>query len=359
MPKSRTVLVIDDDPIDRESYVRALRRHSGQETEVLEADSGEAGLALADVRHVDCVLLDYNLPDMDGLKVLRELRSRPTETEIPVVMLTGAGSEQIAVETMKEGCQDYVVKDHDLATAVPKAVAGAIEKVELRRELEHKRRALEEAQREQVLLRDKFLSHVSHELRTPLAAVHQFVSLCLDGLAGELTDVQQQYLEIAFRNVAQLKAMIADLMEVTRAEAGKLRVDPQPVELAPLLEEAAGTLQGQASKKGIELQWQAGGERIPTVLADPTRVRQLLVNLIENAIKFTDAGGHITVKASAKDGFARISVLDTGCGIDLDAQARIFDRLHQEGAEGADLELTMIGPSGQTVASDPTTGTTA
>jgi len=330
----RTVLVIEDDPIDREAYARFFARHPGHRYQVLEAETGAEGLTLLEDTSVDCVVLDYNLPDVDGLHVLAELRKRPPELEIPVVMLTGAGSEKIAVETMKLGSQDYVVKDHANADAILRAVDNAIEKVRLRREIEGKRQALAEASREQLELKDKFLSHVSHELRTPLTAVHQFLSLCLDGLAGELTELQREYLETAFRNTQQLKKMIGDLMEATRAEAGKLRVETGLLEIRPLLEDVVATLRSRAEENGICLEIRAGEEPMPCVLADGARVRQILVNLIENAIKFTPRGGEIRVEVEEDDcGLLRVSVTDTGCGIGERGKGRIFDRLHQESAQ--------------------------
>lgn len=331
---TRTLLVIDDSSVDREIYARFLARDPRHHYEILEAETGREGLDLLAERPVDCVVLDYNLPDTDGLDILDELRASNRE-QVPVVMLTGAGSEAIAVETMKRGCQDYVVKSAASADGLLQAVENAIEKVTLRREIERKRADLEASQREQIELRNRFLSHVSHELRTPLTAVHQFLSLCLDDLAGALTAQQREYLEIAQRNTNQLKKMIGDLMEVTRAEAGKLRVELAPVGLQDLAEESVRTLHSAAASKQIELRAEPAPS-LPDVLADESRIRQILGNLIENAIKFTPPGGSITVSAvhdRADPDFVRISVRDTGCGISKEGQQKIFDSLHQEHLE--------------------------
>jgi signal transduction histidine kinase len=203
-------------------------------------------------------------------------------------------------------------------------------------ELEDLNQELETSRKEQLALKDRFLSHVSHELRTPLTAVHQFVELLLDGVAGETTPEQHEYLGLAFKNVRQLEAMIHDLMEVTRAQAGKLRVDPRPLELSELLEDTVCAFQAAAHDRSIALSLEAEPE-LPAVIADATRLRQVLNNLVENALKFTSEGGCITISASREPeeaGFMRVSVADSGKGIAPDEIEKVFDRLHQVDAEG-------------------------
>ena len=190
----------------------------------------------------------------------------------------------------------------------------------------------ERYRRRQLEIKDQFLSHVSHELRSPLTTVYQFVTILLDGLAGDLTPEQREYLEITLRSVNQLRGMIGDLLDVTRAEAGKLVVEPQSVRPATLVAETLQTLQPSAGAKRLALRADLPGD-LPAVHADPDRVRQVLTNLIENAIKFTPEGGEITVRAgvSAQDpGFLSVAVADTGCGISPKGTRQIFERLHQE-----------------------------
>src|ERR1700690_482952 len=122
----------------------------------------------------------------------------------------------------------------------------------------------------QLEFKDEFLSHVSHELRSPLNAIYQFVSILLDKLAGDLNPEQHEYLEIVLRNVKQLQAMIDDLLEVTRVQAGKLTFELQCTSVAEAIAYTVNTFQGAATVRGIELSIAIAGQ-LPLVWVDPTR----------------------------------------------------------------------------------------
>ena len=191
--------------------------------------------------------------------------------------------------------------------------------------------AMEQSRRQQLLTKDQFFSNVSHELRTPLTAVYQFVTIVLDGLAGNLTNEQKEYLGIALRNVKQLQAMVGDLLEAARAESGKLAIYPRAVSLNLSVGETLGTFSANARKKGVELSQDLPGD-LPLLYVDPRRLKQILTNLVDNALKFTPKDGRVRVQAgiSGEDrDFIHVSVTDTGCGISPDDAERIFNRLYQ------------------------------
>ena len=190
---------------------------------------------------------------------------------------------------------------------------------------------LERSRRQQLLTKDQFFSNVSHELRTPLTAVYQFVTIVLDGLAGKVTPEQKEYLEIAMRNVKQLQAMVGDLLEAARAENGKLAIHPRGVSLSLSVEETLNTFSANARQKGVQLRHKLPGD-LPLLYVDPRRLKQILTNLIDNALKFTQKDGDITVRAGlfAEDrDFIHVSVTDTGCGLSPSDAERIFNRLYQ------------------------------
>ena len=191
--------------------------------------------------------------------------------------------------------------------------------------------ALEAARQERSRLQEAFLSNVSHELRTPLTAIYFFVSNVTDGLLGEVAAEQLDQLHLAIENVNQLKEMVGDLLEITRVDSLKLTIDPQRVAVARMAAEVLSTCRSNAENKHITLCSDVQ-KALPYAWADPNRVRQILTNLVDNAIKFTAPGGSILVAVrefAAKSGFLHFSVTDTGCGISPAHLELIFDRLAQ------------------------------
>jgi signal transduction histidine kinase len=143
---------------------------------------------------------------------------------------------------------------------------------------------------QQLEFKNQFLSHVSHELRTPLSCIHQFVTILRDGLAGPLPAEQREHLETVLKSVTQLRAMISDLLEATRAESKKIRLERRPVAVGDLIRQPVSMMKSIAGQKqvGLELGLDT---RIGQVYADPDRVLQVLINLLDNAINFTPADG--------------------------------------------------------------------
>jgi len=179
--------------------------------------------------------------------------------------------------------------------------------------------------------KDEFLSHVSHELRSPLTAIKQFTTILLDGLAGELNKEQREYEQIVLKNIQQLQSMIDDLLEVTRLESGKLNVQPERMSLPDAVIDTLNTLQVTARAKEVTLSYDLPPD-LPSAYADQTRVRQILIILLDNAIKFTPNGGAVKIQARSlpqDSQFLLLDVSDTGCGIGGEATRKIFERLYQ------------------------------
>jgi signal transduction histidine kinase len=184
---------------------------------------------------------------------------------------------------------------------------------------------------QQMQLKDEFLSHVSHELRSPLAAIYQFLTILGDRLAGDLTLSQQECVDIVLRNVVQLRSMINDLLEVSHVSAAKVTIEQQSMAVADAIGYAIDTLQATAAAKNIEFTASAA-DKLPLVWADPMRVRQMLLILADNALKFTPANGVVTITArwsERESSFVVMEVADSGPGIALDVIDQVFDRLFQ------------------------------
>jgi PAS domain S-box-containing protein len=197
--------------------------------------------------------------------------------------------------------------------------------------------AREQSGQDQLKFKDDFLSQVSHELRSPLTAIKQFTSIILDGLAGEINAEQRKYQEIVLKNSVQLQSMIDDLLEVTRVESGKLSVVPECILATNAITDVFDTFRERANEKEVALSFVLP-RGLPQVYADPTRLRQILIVLVDNAIKFTPSGGVVKIQAQRNEADADtllLEVSDTGNGIDPEATTKIFERLYQ--VSGASL----------------------
>ena len=377
------LLIVDDSPEDRELYRRLLAQDGAHAYEFLEAETGEEGLRLAHDRLPDCLLLDYRLPDVDGLEFLSRLRA---ERLIPVIVLTGQGNEAVAVEAMKSGAQDYLLKGSVARDRLQQAVRNAIEKVALRRKVEESAAELAEAnaalrrmyddlevlveqrtaelsvanqelkreirvrewaeqERARLLVleqaarkqaeeanrtKDEFLATLSHELRTPLNAILGWVQVLRTGKLDPAAGARA--LETIERNARSQAQLIADLLDVSRIITGKLRLDFKPVELRRIIDSALETVRPAADAKGILLDISIGPLASP-VLGDADRLQQVIWNLLSNAIKFTPRAGRVEVRLREEGGNAVIRVSDSGIGIRPDFLPYVFDRFRQ--AEGS------------------------
>jgi signal transduction histidine kinase/CheY-like chemotaxis protein len=230
----------------------------------------------------------------------------------------------------KVGAAEFSAEDERLARTLAAQVTIAYENVVLYETAARNAEELDRHRRQQLEMKDQFVSHVSHELRTPLAVIHQFVTLMLDGLGGAITAEQRENLDVVLKNTLHLREMISDLLDITGAEAGKLLFEQHAVSLLPLFIELERNYRERAARKGILFLVQEP-RALSLVHADPQRLRQVLSNLIDNALKFTERG-KVTVRASMDDepGFMRVTVSDTGCGISQESLPLVFNRLYQE-----------------------------
>jgi signal transduction histidine kinase len=316
------VLLVEDNSGDARLLREMFSKESTGSFELTHVLRLSDALRLLAKGGIDIVLLDMGLPDGHGLDTVR--RAHAIAPGIPLIVLTGLDDEALAAQAMKEGAQDYLIKGEIENRALPRALRHSIERQRMQSETDLIRT-------HQMQFKDEFLSHVSHELRSPLTAIHQFVTILLDGLAGALVHEQRQYLEIALRNIKQLDSMINDLLDVTRVQSGKLIVEPQYASASDAIVYVLNTLQGTAKAKGVTLVCDIE-QGLPMVRADPTRIRQILVVLVDNAIKFTPTGGVVRVKGRTfadDSNFLVVEVSDSGCGFSADLTERIFERLFQ------------------------------
>ena len=258
--KAVKVLLVEDNAGDARLLREMFRKEKAGSFELTHLARMSEAVAHLARGGVDIVLLDMGLPDGQGIENLR--RARAAAPDVAMIVLTGLDDELLAAETIKEGAQDYLIKGQIENRALPRALRHATERHRMQVETDLIRT-------QQLQLRDEFLSLVSHELRSPLTSIYSFTTIVADGLAGETNPEQDDYLQIILRNVLQLEAMIEDLLEVTRAQAGKLSVELQPFSVDHAIAYAVETLKGFATEKEIALSYHPAAG-LPQAYADET-----------------------------------------------------------------------------------------
>ncbi|MGQ9714379.1 MAG: GAF domain-containing protein [Anaerolineae bacterium] len=191
--------------------------------------------------------------------------------------------------------------------------------------------------------KSEFVSTVSHELRTPMTSIKGYTDLLLMGAVGDLNPQQHHFLEVIKSNADRLTALINDLLDISRIETGRLRLDLQPMHVQEVIEEVLGSLRGRAEAKGLRVRAEVP-QGLPAVVADRDRITQVVLNLMDNAVRYTPEGGEVSVRVELADEALLVHVQDTGIGIAPEEQDRIFERFYRsEDARVQETEGTGLG----------------
>lgn len=320
------VLIVDDNPQDRLLIRRALAAEFSDLSVIEVRNQQELDAALAQVRF-DVAVTDYQLRWTDGLKVLAAVHA--ADAAVPVVMFTNTGSEEVAASGLRMGLADYIIKipahfgrlAHGVRTALSNADVQRRERDLIRRERDALRIA-EQTNR----MKDEFLATVSHELRNPLNAIRGWVQV-LQMSHGHDTVVRAT--RALTRNTEALARLIEDLVDESAINAGKLRLRIEVVDFQAALTAALDSLRLAVTAKRLDLEVTITPD-LPPVAADPTRLQQVVVNLLLNAIKFTPEGGWIEVRLERVDSSIQMTISDNGQGIRSEYLPFIFDRFSQQ-----------------------------
>jgi signal transduction histidine kinase/putative methionine-R-sulfoxide reductase with GAF domain len=216
--------------------------------------------------------------------------------------------------------------------------ALAIQNARLFREIEDKSRQLETASRH----KSEFLANMSHELRTPLNAIIGFSEVLNERMFGEINDKQAEYVADILESGRHLLALINDILDLSKIEAGRMELEPSEFHLPTAIDNTLTLVRERAERRGIALARDID-PRVGAVRADERKVKQVLLNLLSNALKFTPEGGRVDVRARARDGVREVSVVDTGVGIAAEDLEAVFEEFRQVGASTKKAEGTGLG----------------
>jgi len=340
----KRLLYVEDNPESRLLVRRILEAHG---YEVLEAEDGLEAIRQALQVQPDLILMDINIPGMDGFEVTTRLKSIPALQDVPIVALTAsaimAGDRE---RTLVAGCDGYLQKPVDvdlLPQQIAEFMEGKREQVPCEQEpaylreysqklvsrLEEKIAELQRAHEQlQALdrLKSDFLSTVSHELRTPLTAIKGYVQLMRDGQAGSLTPLQVECLNVITENTERVIRRVNDILFLQ--ESSVTLPSRAPVFLPEIALLMIDTLRERAADAGLEIQADFSAD-VPKVIGDYEALKLLFLHLLDNAIKFSPHGGRIAVRIEDREQDVYVQVIDRGIGIAPEYHDRIFEGFFQ------------------------------
>jgi light-regulated signal transduction histidine kinase (bacteriophytochrome) len=319
------ILLVEDNPADALFLRRCLSEAFETPPELIHCLTAEAGQRAMAAGDIDCVFLDYVLGNVNGLDVLGDIRG--SGDDVPVITITGRGDETVAVESMKRGAQDYLVKDRITPQSLHRAVTNAMQKVALERKLAEKREELE-----------RFVSVASHDLKAPLRRICRFAELLKKRRRGGISEEADRDIDFIVTSANHMRRLVDALLEYARV--GRSGKALRPVDLNTVMETVLEDLQAVIEESNARVDV----EPLPTVLGDEIALVQLLQNLVANAVKFRGEQTPVIEVSACRQGDGwRISVRDNGIGIARAYQQRIFaafHRLHKPGEyEGSGIGL--------------------
>lgn len=330
------VLVVEDNRDMRDFICRILE----PEAQTRAVENGRVALQAMEERIPDLVLTDMMMPEMTGDELLTELRRSERLRDLPVVLLTAKADDELKLNLLQDGAQDYVMKPF----SVDELRARVRNQLQTKRTRDVLRQALDtrsedlaamvvelaaarEAAETANAAKDSFLAVLSHELRTPLTPALAATSALISAPPSE-PGVLREFLSIIRRNIELEARLVDDLLDVTRINRDKLRIQPAPVELHSVLRDALSMAAPVLREKEIATVVDLVAGRA-VVQGDAARLAQVFSNLLTNAAKFTPEGGQVTIRSEMLEEKVRVIILDTGIGISAEVLPYIFEPFRQ------------------------------
>ena len=335
--KKPLILIVDDTPKNIQVLGKTLHE-IGYNVSI--ATSGSQALDSVRKESPDLILLDIQMPEMDGFEVCKILKANPDTKEIPVIFLTAVIDSEKIVQGFEIGAVDYITKPFHTAELTMR-VATHIEIKQSREKI----RKTNEQLKELNATKDKFFSIIAHDLKNPFNTLLGFSKLLFENAPNYTTDQIQQYAQIMNHTAKQSYALLENLMQWAKSQTEKIKISPRNSSMNELLSITIPIVNGSALKKNITIENNISTEDL--VYADNSLTTTILRNILTNAIKFTHTNGKIIVSTQRKDDFLEVSITDTGVGIEpmnMDKLFRIDSKVTGHGTdneEGTGLGLIL------------------
>ncbi len=309
-----SILVVDDNSISRELVFEIL---SGRGYQIRSAGDGKTALEMLEVEQFDLVLLDIMMPYVNGYEVCRRIK---TGSGIPVIFITAKNDFESVIKGFEAGAVDYVTKPYNARELVMR-VKTHLDLIRSKKELEVARDQAEESSR----AKGEFLTNMSHEIRTPLHGITGMIDLLR---TTRLSAQQNEFLEIMQSSADTLLTLINDILDFSKIEAGELNFQYVSFDLKKNVYKTASLLKPKAMEKGLHFDFDVD-DKIPSeLIGDPARINQVIMNLVSNAIKFTNRG-KVSITAAIEQStdesvLVRFEITDTGIGISNENMDKLF-----------------------------------
>lgn len=276
----------------------------------------------------DIAIVDLRMPDIDGMKLLEIIKK--DFPKIEVIIITAHATIETAIECLKKGADDYLIKPFEIKELLT-TVAKTLEVKEIKLQLV----SLKEMDK----LKDEFISTISHELKTPLMAISGAAELVISREEIDIDKRKYPYwkenkqifklFEIVARQTEKMKKLVSDLLDFAKMEAGFLEIKKSGCEIDKLVNDAIKEIQMFADNKKIEITQEIFSADAVCVNCDSEKIKQVLVNLLSNSIKYTDEGGKVSVWFEKTDGEIEIGIEDNGIGISKENLVKVFDKFYR------------------------------
>lgn len=368
---SEKILIVDDDPVNIQVLSNQL---SLKNYDVTDAFDGRKALELLERHHFDLVLLDLMMPFMSGFDVCREIRKKHSFDTLPVILLTAKNQRIDIIKGFNLGANDYLIKPfskNELFARIRlhidlKRANETLRNInaELEQKVKERTHELQESRKEALLLKEKaehanksksqFLANMSHEIRTPMNSILGFADLLYSAINDKL---QKHYVDSIRSSGKDLLKLINDILDLSKIEAGKLEIMYEPINIRTIVNDIKNIFSLKISRKGLDFITEIDRDFPEEVMLDEIRLRQILLNLVGNAVKFTN-NGYIKIIVKVKNIYSKIeegkskqkidiliSVEDTGVGISKEYLSKIFEVFTQDTENSKKMEGTGLGLS--------------